>query len=331
MGQPAVTTPEDTTQSEVPEIVDPEMLTEREEAPLTDEEATAQMAAGYLDGQGGERPPDGQPETDASPQEETPPVTPEPEPAPAPEYVQLTQQQLDDLLQTATAVQEIKAAVGKRFDDAYGKMGGLEQTIRALQQATPLGETVTVTEEDFAELAEEYPDLAAMHATALNRVLSKVKGTGGGTPASAAPPVLDPEVIRMAITQEVEAIEERQAERMLNWLQKDWRSIVGEKGSQTPFRQWLATQEASYQAEVTNTWDPFVMAEAIERFTTATHAPTPSAGDPAPPPLPKPSAHQTRAERFRAAVPPKSTGGTPTPTQKTDEEQFYEGYYGKKS
>lgn len=58
-------------------------------------------------------------------------------------------------------------------------------------------------------------------------------------------------------------INEQAVRDRLSQLQPDWQRITAQGG---PYRQWLATQPASYQTLVNNTWDAEVAAASIDQF-----------------------------------------------------------------
>ncbi len=143
------------------------------ETEITDAQVDAAFAEGF--GPSTDTPTE-QPELaeNAEPAPEVPPI-------PVPEYVQVTKQQLEQFQSNATKVQEITAALEQRFGTAFGKIGGLERTLKELQTATPAGQAVQIDDKDFAEMEADFPELAKMSKAALGRILSRLKGTG--TPA----------------------------------------------------------------------------------------------------------------------------------------------------
>lgn len=61
------------------------------------------------------------------------------------------------------------------------------------------------------------------------------------------------------------------AEKVKGWEELDslcpeWMEIVGEPGTATPFRQWLAEQAGEYQSLINGTDSSAEVAEAIHRF-----------------------------------------------------------------
>jgi transketolase len=73
------------------------------------------------------------------------------------------------------ATEEIRAEYGKKFDTAFGQMGSLKQTIDRISKENLPGQA-QVSEEDFAELKAEFPELADMYIKGLNKALPKMRG-----------------------------------------------------------------------------------------------------------------------------------------------------------
>mgnify|MGYP000173198578 CR=1 FL=1 len=134
-----------------------------------DKQAISDMASGYAD----------EPtETPVQPQTE---VIAEVEETPAPKYVQITEEQFQRLESGVAEVEKIRATQEKSFGTAFGKIGGLERILNDIQSRTSSGETPQVDAADFQEMVDEYPDVAKLQVAGLNRVLAKLKGTGGSS------------------------------------------------------------------------------------------------------------------------------------------------------
>jgi len=246
-----------------------------------------------------------------APAAETPPVEEE--------SPKISAKQFQDLVSKASTVDEIKSAVEKLRGDAFGKLGGLERTIRQLQDSTAVGEPIVVSAEDLAEVNAEYPDMGKTLAKDLTKILSKLKGTGAkSVTPEAVMEQLNPllqqrdEAVRKAVKDEVrqEIAIERLTERHENW-----REIVGAKGSNTEWRQWVAKQPAEYATEVLNSWNPAVVGKSIDKFL-ETKAKAPKVTPPS-----------TRSERLAEATPAKGGSGAPhKPKALTPEEEFEAGY-----
>jgi len=229
-----------------------------------------------------------------------------------PKYRQITEDEYAKLSTAAAAVDELKATVGKQFDTAFGKMGGLERVIKQYQDQT--GVSVEITEDDFAELRDEYPDLLEPHMKALQRVAGKLRGPGRVDESSIQPflekarPELVEHIRREVLVQD--------AKETLSETHPEWESVIGNSLENKPgspeFFQWFAAQPQEYQSRLNGSWNPVVIGRAIDKFT----------------------AHQEslkkkaeRQDRFDQAVTPKGDGGYEPPTDNND--AFNAGFNGR--
>lgn len=231
--------------------------------------------------------------------------TPEPaeaaqEPAPPPKLAQITEDQYAELLARAAAVDELKAGLDKKVDTAFGKIGEINRLIASLQQSTPAGEAISLNDDDLAELSSEFPEIAAMTAKGLNRVLSRLKGTGGTSPDIES-------IVQQRLAPVMEAlptrVEAMVSEKLLAKEHGDWRAIVGKPDEKTEYRAWLSTQPAEYQQTVSETYDSVVIGESLTRFEEARK---------------KAEAANQRKSRFEAAATPRGMpGNTPLESDET--------------
>lgn len=231
----------------------------------------------------------------------------------------LTPEEIERLRKTAETVSQLKATIERQFGTAFGKMGSIEQTIRAIQAQTPAGQPITFSEDDFEELKNEYPELTSVLVKGLNRRAERLKGTAPPSPPAPAPesapaaaPGPTPEQL---VEQAADAAERRLVARQLTARRKDWREVVGDPDSQTPFRQWLAQQPPDYQFRILDSMDPDEIIGAIDAFEQQTKKTKPAA-----PPA------SNRANRFKDAVPPRGTGAPPPAVTPSEEEAFLEGF-----
>lgn len=256
---------------------------------------------------------------------ETPPADEQAAPAETPPHVEddlakISTKQFQDLIAKASTVDEIRSAVEKLRGDAFGKLGGLERTIRQLQEGTAAGEPIVVSAEDLAEVNAEYPDMGKTLAKDLTKILSKLKGTGAKSVAPDAiieqlTPILQQrdEAVRTALKAEVK---QELAIEQLTERHENWREIVGPKGSNTEWRQWVNKQPAEYATTVLNSWSPSVVGKSIDKFLAekakAPKPPAPSSG---------------RSERLAEAAPAKGGSGAPhKPKALTPDEEFEAGF-----
>lgn len=229
-----------------------------------------------------------------------------PPPPPEPKYVQITEDDWQALQQRAAKVDEISATFGKRLDQAFGKVGGIERVISEMQTKTPEGEAVQVTDEDFADLKNEYPELAALHISGLNKVLSKLKGTGGA----------NPEAIEKIVTERVTAATAAIRTELVNAtldavVDGEWLKEVNSPA----FDDWIKTQPNDVKALAES--DSLNDAKRMLRLYK-------QAKDTPPAPLPPVPKNTTRARQIAAAVTPKGDGGHPPGP--TEDDEFNAGF-----
>ena len=271
-----------------------------DEVVLDDETADAEFESGF----------DGTSTEVAPPAEVVEPVV-DPAAAVVPEvkYRQITEAEYAALQSASTEIAQIKAEHRKELDRAFGKVGGVERTLAALQAATPSGVTVEVTEEDVADLKKEYPELGDLVLKSLKSMAGKYKGTAAA-PAAVA---IDPQQITTAAQQatinlQAEALEE---------AHPNWRATVGlPTDAGNPYRQWLATQSAEYQARLGSTNSAVIIGKSITKFQEAAAVANKAATDAAAAAkkladaaAAKAAAASTRKQRLDAAVTQRGAGG----------------------
>lgn len=265
-----------------------------------------------------------QPEKENKPAAETKPVVEVPAVVPPVESKRatLSEQQVAHLLSSAKSVEELKAAMESRFGSAFGKMGGLERTIKELQAGTAAGEAVELTDADLAELTKEFPDVAVHVSTGLKRILSRIKGTKSA-------PAFDPETVKPIAT---EVMIQRQRENELEELSENhpnWNEVIGPVGTKTPYREWLGQQPGAYQTLVGNSWRASTVGRSIERFEAHQAQETRKAEAAEKAKNKKtPSQTATRAEILAEAVNQRGTPGFES--GKSADDEFNEGFTGKK-
>lgn len=240
-----------------------------------------------------EAPPEPAPKTE----EPAPKVEDAPAPAPiaevvAPKYV--TEEQFE-----------------RQMSKAFGTLGGLQKLVNDLKAATPAGQAIEIPDEAFAEMAKDFPELAAHLKATLRGALKNARGTSAAT--NVDPSTIERMVKDIAVKNEIEALEEEHA---------NWRELVGapkQEGGAVDenvlFRKWLATKDAAYVAKINNSNSAAVILRAIDRFKEETKKkPTTTA-----------PVNGARKERIQGAIAPKS-GGAPLPATKTGDEDFDEGF-----
>ncbi len=204
-----------------------------------------------------------------------------------------------------TAIDEIKAEHKKRFDDVFGKVGGMQQLIQSLQASTQSGQPVTVSKEDFAELIEEgYPDLAELQVAGLNRVLAKLntRGTGGQQPQA-----FDPKAVEEIISNRLASEKESTIRETLFDMHEDWETVR----STPEYAAWVKENKIAERKDRTGalyeqSWNPTFIGNLITEFKATKKAAS------------------TRQNVLEAAITPQGSGGH-TPAR-TDDDDFDAGF-----
>jgi len=237
-------------------------------------------------------------------------------PAQGPKYVQITEEQYARL----NAAADETAGLKQQMSKAFGTMGNLQQVIGRLQTATPAGASVEISAEDFAELAEDFPELAGHTRKGLEKIFKRlnVRGTGG-------PATVDSEQLASA----VRSARQQDAFDVLDDLHPGWRDIVGRaEDADNAFRKWLATQSQDYQDRINTTQSASITARAIDQFKAASSSSGSAAVKPAASPQPSTPAPKiaARKDRFQAAVQPRGAGGPPSPSSSNADDEFQAGF-----
>lgn len=237
----------------------------------------------------------------------------------APKIRQVTETEWNELSARAAAIDEIRATQGKQFDTAFGKIGGLERVLKQFQEGTPAGQAVEITEDDLAELRDEYPDLVGPQLKAFQRIVGKMRGTSGAQLDEGRVKELIQPSLSTFSDSAVERAKVEMANEALDETHPGWQGTIGlpdEQGNtpDTEFRQWLSTQDQAYQERVSSSFSPVVLGRAIDRF--EAHK-----GEL------KKKADSQRRDRFDQAVTPKGDGGhQPAPD---DDDDFESGFNGR--
>lgn len=238
-------------------------------------------------------------------------------------------QQFLDLVKKAQSIDDMNAVIQQVRDRTSGRLGSIEQTLKTLQEATPIGQSVEVTEADFAELFKDLPDIAPGVVTGLKRVLGKMKGTAAPTPVE-TPEQFEARVNEVADKRIAAALDKKEKKSAMDELARkhaDWNTVIGPANSTTEFRTWLKTQPHEYAVTFLASWDPTVVAEGLDRFK--------ESKKPKPAPVivvkakgeEKPQPHVARAQRLAEAVPARGGAAAPAKAgRKTAEEELEEGF-----
>lgn len=255
--------------------------------------------------------------TGAAPDEGDSVTTGEPAPVVS-KVVELTEEKYQELLKTAKTLEELTNAVEQFKGTAFGKMGGLERTLKQLQDGQTSGQPAALTPEDLAELRESYPEMTGELEKGLTRILGKIK-TGGAAPsldAAALEPLVKP-LIETAVKTAKEETKRESAMERLTERHPNWIDIVGPEGSTTDFRTWLkATKTPEERVAIMDTWNPKAAGNVIDEFLEhqkKTAVP------------PKKSDTEGRRSRMEQGVQPRGSA-PPVPKAPTVDDAFNEGF-----
>ena len=218
--------------------------------------------------------------------------------------------------------EEIRAAALKipsydsQLSRAFGTIGKLKEHVQKLldgQAATAPAATrkVEIPKTAFEAMARDFPELAEHNRAALEAALSGLKLDANDIDDGKIEKVM----AGLITKKEMEGLEE---------TYPDWRTIVGAPTPESdgpdlgkPYRQWLATKDAEYQAKLNATESPAVIQRSIALFRRETRtAPKPAAEKPR---------EAVRADRIRAAVQPRGDGAAATPGR-SDVDEFEAGF-----
>lgn len=272
------------------------------------------------------------------------PAEPAPTPAPSPEpkYVQITEDDWNSIRTRAAKVDEIEATWSKKLDTAFGKVGGIERKLAELQTATPQGEALQLDEADFADLKDQYPEIGELTLKAMNKALSRIKGTAG-VDSEALNKQLESKLSEATAAIRRELEEERLEDVLPNWKQEvntpafdAW--ITAQKGwdtrlkdaafvranladPQSPLSKWVAANpdEPVSLYLSTKTSGAARMLRAYDASRKSASAPPPTQ-----PPAPPQAQLTVRQRQLAAAVPPRSDSASPRSS--TGKSAFQEGF-----
>lgn len=260
-----------------------------------------------------------EPTADATPKVELEASAPAPVPVEVPAVeepasAKITEAKWQEVLAASKGTEALRAAIDKSRSDTFGKIGGLERTIRQIQDATPVGQPIKVTGDDLREFKAEFPELADKFARDLTNVLGRFKGSAV-PPVPVVPQDFDERVKRSAqdlVAQEREKLKIDLAFETLDELHEDWKTVTGPVGSDTPYRKWLGEQPKPYQDKLLASNNGIVIANSITKFKNhATGAPAARTAD------------EIRADRLRSSLTPKSGSHPPMQSTPTTEEDGF--------
>lgn len=154
----------------------------------------------------------------------------------------------------------------KQIDNLAGNYGKLNSAFQKLQQETPSGVAVEITDEDLGDMLDEFPEIAAMNKTILNNVVKKLNLRG-----TSSTPALDENTVNSLVSERVAS--ERVAIHidLLDGNFPGWEELTGlpdENGviPETDYRKWLATQSDDYRNRIESSNNAFVIGSSIKAF-----------------------------------------------------------------
>lgn len=224
----------------------------------------------------------------------------------APEYVQLTKDQLESLMARAQEVDNLKA-VPQRIDQAFGKLGNVERILQSLQKQQteqPQGQPLQLSEADFAELKQQFPEVAELHLKGMQRVLERIKIPGA-----------DPQAIEKVVSERTAAVRTELVDSRLDEIvDGDWRQEVNSQA----FKDWLPKQPAEVQA-LADSDSLRDAATLMRKFKSFRDNPAPAPAQPAQAATPT-----VKSRVIAAAVPPR--GNQAVSRQPTEADEFEAGF-----
>lgn len=226
--------------------------------------------------------------------------------------VTLTKRQFDALMADIEDSKSLKKSV----QSLSGTVGIQRQEIDNLKRTAQ----IEITDADFAHMAKDFPEIKSGLEKGLSGVLKRLVGF---TPPKGA----GDEDVKKAIFAAVNA---RETEILEDEF-PDWLDIVGRKGVDTKFRQWLVKQSPQYQKKVNETYSGAIIARAVKRFNSDELTEAKKAADD------KAAADKAAAEKksangrtaaLKAAVQPRGDGGgiQPGAKEETEDEGLEKGY-----
>jgi Skp family chaperone for outer membrane proteins len=298
-------------------------------ATQTEEVATDEVAddAGFVDGfnaamgieksstaQSKEEPPT--PAATATPVEPAKPANVSAKTEEPSETFTLSQTEMKSLLARLEEIDKLKASQ----DKAFGRLGTLQETLGKLQQAQHTGVTPEISDEDMAEISNDFPELGARLKTTLQKIMGKSRTSAAAPATPAQQPAFDPAPLMSQLDaklaeqrSEIEKIKQQSEAKILTALHRDWKQVVNDD----KFKLWLQGQSAEYRDKINASWDAEEIGGAIDEFKKAQQPAKPA-------PTAAPS-KQSKANRLEAAVTPQGVKA-PDTQQISDDEQFLAGF-----
>lgn len=233
-----------------------------------------------------------------------PPAKVEP---PAESPVGVTKEQLDQLFTTAKTVDELQKGLTKLRDDAFGRLGGLERT---LKERGDSGIDLDITSEDLKDVDEAVPFLSEPLKKALMGIIKKAKVK------VPTPQAVNVDEIRNSLKADFDTELAARSVDLFKSTQKailDFQLPSWEADCQKPeFHTWL-DEENKTQPGIKKLFLESIQANEIGGVLKKFHAHV-EKSKAAAQPKPKPKAQPTRSERLAESLLPKGASShTPPP------------------
>lgn len=292
-------------------------LTETASVEQSDEQFESDLLAGYANDvseSSSTATPDVEADASAPPDAETSDAK-EAEPATQEEAV-------DQLTAAYRRIDELEAKHKKHSDDVYGRVGMLEQVLKA-QARTPAGQKVQVKIEDFGEFGSEYPDFAQAQLKVINKALSELELTGLSQEftsglihdaGKAAETAAESRLSRIRS----EACREDLAETHPGWMDviglPDKDESEGGVPPDTEYRRWLKTQPKEYAERVLKSYSSVVIGRSLDKFAEYQKSQQKQK-------VTQPTSLTRREQQLRSAVPARTAGVTPRQKKELTEDE----------
>lgn len=283
----------------------------------SDEQFESDLLAGYANGapeSSSTATPDMEADASAPPDTETSDAK-EAEPATQEEAV-------DQLTAAYRRIDELEAKHKKHSDDVYGRVGMLEQVLKA-QARTPAGQKVQVKIEDYGEFGIEYPDFAQAQLKVINKALSELELTGLSQEFTSGLIQDAGKAAETAAEARLSRIRSESCREDLAETHPGWMDIIGlpdkdesEGGvpPDTEYRRWLKTQPKEYAERVLKSYSPIVIGRSLDKF--AEHQKAQQK-----PKVTQSTSPTRREQQLRSAVPARTAGVTPRQKKELTEEE----------
>lgn len=282
----------------------------QDESPAPTDDAAAELAGFEAAMRGEELPPSDQeaPKTEETIEstatlKEEPPTKVE---SPVVPPVGVTQDQLNQLFATAKTVDELQKGLTKLRDDAFGRLGGLERTMK---ERSDSGIDLDITADDLKDVDEAVPFLSEPLKKALSGILKKAKVK------VPTPQAVNVDEIRQTLKTEFDTELANRSVDLYKSTQKailDFQLPSWEADCQKPeFHNWLE-EENKAQPGIKKMFLESIRANEIGGVLKKFHAHVEKAKTPTP--KPKPKTQLTRTDRLTEALLPKGASSlTPAP------------------